>query len=86
MSHFFKKPTLVSPVPPGGGHLALLPLDASPARRGRLPQRCAARQSAARRGLDRRMRMGDADVSGVSWRQGLGTVRWEKLGGKVFVG
>jgi hypothetical protein len=54
---------------------------AAPARGGSPLERHAARRGEALRGLDRRIKMGDAAVSGVSWCQGLGTVRWEKLGG-----
>ncbi len=35
----------------------------------------AARRSAAMRGLDMQTRMGDAEASGVSWVEGLGTAR-----------
>jgi hypothetical protein len=66
------------------GHLKLLfaraPRDASPAPGGRLPQQRTARRGGALRGLDRRLKMGYGRASRVSWRQGLGMVRWEKLG------
>ncbi len=40
----------------------------------------AAGHSAARRGLDMRLRRGDAEASGVSSRQGLGTALLGKAG------
>ena len=49
-------------------------------RSGCLPLLRAARHSAARRGLDMRLRMGDTDASRVSSRQGLGVARLGKVG------
>jgi len=62
----------------------LAALAAPPARRGGLRKRCAARRGAALRALDMQVQMGYAEDSGVSGRQGLGTVRWGKPGGGVF--
>jgi hypothetical protein len=46
------------PCAPAGGHPALAVIAASPARCGSLPERRAARRSAAQRGLDQRLGMG----------------------------
>jgi hypothetical protein len=64
-----------------GSRLSLAALAAPPARRGRPPQRCVARRGMEMRSLDRRRRMGDGRVSGVSPRQGLGTAGLRKPGG-----
>jgi hypothetical protein len=56
-------------------------LAVSPARHGGWRKRRAARRGAALHGLDRRLRMCDAEDSGGSRCGGLGTAGWEGWGG-----
>ncbi len=75
-----------SPMPAGAGsRSSLAALAAPPARRGCLPQRRAARRGAARRGLDRWLRMGYSENSGVSWGPGPRDGQFEKAGGELLV-
>src|SRR5215475_248087 len=75
-----------APRPPAsaGGRRLLAALAASPAPSGGLPPRPAARRGAARRGLDRRLRMREAEDAGVARCTGLGTADWGKLGGRRY--
>jgi hypothetical protein len=73
------------PEPLAGSRFSLAPPAAPPARRGGLPQQRTARRGAARRHLDRCLRMGDGSVSGVSGRQGLGTAGLKTLRGGTIV-
>ena len=76
------------PAPPtsASGRPARAALAAPPARRGGLQKRRAARRGAAMRGLDMRLRMGDAEDARVCRFGGLGTARWGKLGGPISNG
>jgi hypothetical protein len=51
--------------------------------RGGLPLQHAARTGAASCGLDRWLRMREAEDAGVARGEGLGTAGWGKLGGAV---
>ena len=61
-----------------GGRCSRAAMAAPSARRGRLPQRRAARRGAAEHSLDRRRRRGDGSASGVSQGEGLGTAGFGK--------
>ena len=58
------------PASPAGSRPSLAAMATSPARLGGLPQRRAARHSAAMRGLDRRLRLREGCVSEVSGGRG----------------